>query len=145
MPAPEKTFLDAHPDAVIVVDTTGAILLVNESAEELFGYRRSELIGRTVDLLVPEHSRDEHAGNRGRFHSEPIARPMGSAETQRGQRRDGTEFAAGVSLSPISTEQGTFVAATIRDMTDAGAAEAYALSRREAIEENVLHRSKTQT
>jgi PAS domain S-box-containing protein len=116
--------LDAAPDAIIVVDTTGVIILVNAQAERLFGYPRCELVGRTIETLVPEAVRRAHPGFRARYLSDPRPRPMGEGMELSGRRKDGSEFPAEISLSAIQTERGTLVAAAVRDVTERKRAEA---------------------
>src|SRR5688500_1476958 len=84
--------LDAAPDAVVVVDQNGRIVLINRQTEGLFGYRPEELVGKKVELLIPERFRSSHVGHRTRFVGTPKVRPMGSGRELFGLRRDGTEF-----------------------------------------------------
>lgn len=110
--------LDAAPDAMVVVGENGRIELVNVRAEALFGYTRSELLGRELDLLVPERLRTRHSLHVTRFLANPMTRPMGSGLELFGRRKDGTEIPIEVSLSPLRSETGMTVSAAIRDITE---------------------------
>ena len=110
-----RELLESTPDALVVVDGAGRIVLVNGQAERLFGYARSELMGEQVELLVPSALRDEHRRHRERFVADPKPRPIVCVE---GQRKDGSRFAMDISLSPLRTETGTVVASLIRDVTE---------------------------
>src|SRR5688500_11906334 len=83
---------DAAPDAIVAVDADGVVRLVNRQAEAMFGYRRDELVGLPVDLLVPEQVRSVHAGHRASYAAAPVPRAMGPGLETAGRRRDGTEF-----------------------------------------------------
>jgi PAS domain S-box-containing protein len=120
--------LEAAPDAIVAVGLDGCIALVNAAAERLFGYRRAELIGTPVEILVPEAVRGGHPGLRGGYLSDPRPRPMGAGVELAARRRDGTEFPAEISLSAIDTPRGLLVTAAIRDVSDRRKAE-LALSR----------------
>jgi PAS domain S-box-containing protein len=109
--------VDAAPDAMVVVDQDGAIHLVNRRAEELFGYSRAELIGKAVEVLVPERFRKTHVGVRSDFAAAPKVRSMGSGLELFGRRRDGSEFPIEISLSPVFTAKGAFVSSAIRDVS----------------------------
>ncbi|MEY2591547.1 MAG: hypothetical protein QOJ67_3531, partial [Acidimicrobiaceae bacterium] len=113
-----EALLGAAPDAIIVVDTTGVIVLVNARAERLFGYGRDELIDQPIETLVPEVGRGVHRERRARDHADPRPRPMGAGRELAGRRKDGSEFPAEISLSAIETEDGVLVSAVIRDGTD---------------------------
>ncbi len=108
------------PDGVVVSDARGTILFANQSAELLTGYRRSELVGRPIELLVPERFRTVHRHHRHRYYrGQTGPRPMGEAEHDfMVRRKDGHEIAADIALSSIDTEGGPTVVSVIRDMTD---------------------------
>jgi PAS domain S-box-containing protein len=117
----EQTFralVEAAPDAVLMIDEEGAIVLVNERTERLFGYRRDELVGHSIELLVPERFRKAHPEHRKRFFAQGSSRPMGSGLELFGRRKDGHEFPVEINLAPINAEGTPLVTATIRDITD---------------------------
>jgi hypothetical protein len=118
-----RALVDAAPDAIVAVGPDGRIVLVNAQTERIFGYRRDELIGELVEILVPEATRAAHPNRRGAYFADPRPRPMGAGARLAARRRDGSEFPAEISLSAIETEDGTLVAAAIRDATERQRAE----------------------
>ncbi len=110
--------LEHAPDATLIVDNNGQIQLVNAQTERLFGYYREELLGRDVETLIPDRYRRRHVGDRAAYATDPRARPMGADLELYGLRKDGSEFPLEISLSPIVTKAGTFVAAAVRDVTE---------------------------
>jgi PAS domain S-box-containing protein len=119
-----QALLEAVPDALVVVNRDGLILLVNARTEELFGYRRDELLGRPVEALVPERFRDRHVPKRDGYFREPRVRPMGQSLELFGRRRDGQEFPVEISLSPLEADGGTLAISTVRDIRPRKRAEA---------------------
>lgn len=113
-----ESLLEAVPDAMVVVDPAGVILLVNRHSEALFGYGRGELVGRHIELLVPTALRPGHVAHRDHYVAHPTIRSMGIGLELAGRRRDGTQIPVEISLSPVDTKNGLVVIAAVRDITD---------------------------
>jgi PAS domain S-box-containing protein len=113
-----RGLLESAPDAIVIVDTTGTIVLVNTQTERLFGYPRAELLGQSVDVLVPDRFRAGHGHHRHQYVIDPNVREMGAGLSLHGRRRDGSEFPVEISLSPLDTEDGTLISSSIRDISD---------------------------
>jgi hypothetical protein len=120
--ARQAAMLELAPDAFVGVDRDGVIVLVNHQAEVLFGYERSEMLGRPLEMLVPERLRSLHAVIRKTYFADPRRRPMGAGLELFGVKCDGTEFPAEISLSGIETDDGPLAIAAIRDISDREAA-----------------------
>jgi PAS domain S-box-containing protein len=113
-----RALLEAAPDAIVVVNQSGIVVLVNAQAERLFGYRRDELIGQPADILVSEHFRGQHNEQHSRLLAAPPARSTVVGLQLFGLRKDGTEFPAEIRLSPLDTKGGVWVSSAIRDISD---------------------------
>jgi PAS domain S-box-containing protein len=118
-----RDLLESAPDAMVIVDEAGRIQLVNARTEELFGYGRANLLGESVDMLLPDRMRRLHPRHRADYVADPSSRPMGAGLELFGKRRNGTEFPVDISLSPLRTEEGLLVVAAIRDASERKVAE----------------------
>ena len=113
-----KSVIEASPSAMIVVDNAGTITLLNKQTELLFGYERSELMGKSVDLLIPFKIRDQHSGYRQKFAKDPTKRAMGMGRDLHCRKKDGTEIPVEIGLNPIETEDGLSVLASVIDISE---------------------------
>ena len=118
-----RTLLESAPDAIIIVNASGEITLANIQAEKLFGYERAELIGKPVEMLIPEMLRQHHLTHRTDYQADPRTRSMGVGLDLHGLHRDGHEFPVEISLSPIEMDGETFISSAIRDTTERKQAE----------------------
>jgi two-component system, sensor histidine kinase len=129
-----RSALDSAPDAMIIVDSLGIILFTNRQVSVLFGYSQDDIVGQSVEQLIPERFRGRHIGHRRQYAGNERVRPMGAGLELFGRRENGTEFPIEISLSPVEDLGRTLVAAAIRDVTDRKRVETELLLAREAAE-----------
>jgi PAS domain S-box-containing protein len=137
--------VEAAPNAMVMADEQGKIVLVNSQTEKLFGYPREELLGEQVDILVPHKYRRKHPDYRSKFMQEPAARAMGAGRDLHGLRKDGFEFPVEIGLNPINTEQGTWVLSAIVDITERKRAEEEIQRLNQDLEHRVDQRTRELT
>jgi PAS domain S-box-containing protein len=118
-----RNLLESAPDAMVIVDRDGLVRIINAQTERLFGYSREELIGKPVEILMPERFHARHVGHRGNYSKSLRPGEMGAGLKLSGRRKDGTEFPIEISLSPFKTQGQTFVSSSIRDVSDRRRAE----------------------
>ena len=112
-----RQVVESAPNAMVMIDGTGQIVMVNMQTERVFGYARSELLGQTIEMLVPARFRANHPGLRSTFFAGPVSRPMGAGRDLYGLKKDGSEFPIEIGLNPIETEDGTMVLSAIVDIS----------------------------
>ncbi|WP_413294438.1 sensor histidine kinase [Bdellovibrio sp. HCB185ZH] len=110
--------VDSVPNGLIVVDLHGEILLCNAEMEKMFGYEKGELVGQSLEVLVPREARASHVGLRGGFFEHPSKRQMGAGRDLRGVKKDGSEIPVEIGLNPLATEDGNYVVASVVDITE---------------------------
>jgi len=126
---------EAAPCGIVMIDPQGKIMLANLQAAKLLGYSAADLVGRSVDSLVPEPLRTAHSAHRDGFHRDPQTRPMGAGRDLFALRKDGIEIPVELGLSPFATEAGTYVVAFLIDITERKRHEAIQQALRESLEE----------
>ncbi len=127
-----RLVIEAAPNAMLMINQKGQITLVNSQTETMFGYTREEMLGQSVDMLVPMHVRQQHVGFRERFNTQPSVRSMGAGRELYGLRRDGNRVPIEIGLNPIETPEGSFVLASIIDISE----------RKRALEEELRRASE---
>lgn len=129
-----RALLESAPDGIVIVDERGLILLVNGETERMFGYDREELVGKPVEVVVPDRLRDTHVGHRSGYFAHPGTRPMGLGLDLVARRRDGSELSVEISLSPVERAGRLLVIAVVRDISERQRIEAQRASAESELE-----------
>jgi PAS domain S-box-containing protein len=130
------------PDAMVIVDGEGRVALVNVQLERIFGYRRDELIGQAIEILIPQRFVSRHVEYRTAYAAAPYTRSMGAGGELFGRRKDGTEFPVDIILSPLSLDRGNIIVAGVRDISERLRDEAQDAHRQEVLLQGIHHRVK---
>ncbi|CDZ77795.1 Autoinducer 2 sensor kinase/phosphatase LuxQ [Legionella massiliensis] len=133
-----SSIIEAMPDALVIIDKSGHIILINSQTEHLFGYTRAELLGEYVESLMPERYRSKHVHHRDNYFLRPTVRSMGAALELFGMKKDGTEFPVDISISPLKTDEGIFTLAALRDISKA----VDAISEQKLLKEQLYSKNK---
>jgi PAS domain S-box-containing protein len=133
--------VEAAPDPIVIVNRAGRIAIVNARTEAVFGYSRAELLGQPIELLIPRRLHAAHVAQRAPYQEKPQARAMGAGRKLFARRKDGSEFAVDVSLSPLATPEGTLVISTVRDVTERKQAEQAIRDLNASLERRVAERT----
>lgn len=136
-----RSVVEAAPSGMVMVDDTGKIIMVNAETERLFGYKREELIGQSVEIFVPPRFRQRHPHSRQGYQASPQVRSMGAGRDLYGLRKDGSEFPVEIGLNPISTPAGMSTLTTILDITERKQAEEALRAAHDTLEANVAERT----
>lgn len=136
-----RATVESAPTAMVMIDRTGYIVLVNAETEKIFGYTRQELLGQTMEILVPQESRERHPHLRNEFFASPQARRMGAGRDLYALRKDGSRFPVEIGLNPVETESGMFVLSAIVDITERKRLEAALRQANEQLEQRVQERT----
>ncbi len=136
-----EKFFEFAPDAIVVVNSEGRIVRINEAAQTLFGYTRDELLGKFVEVLIPERFRELHVEQRSRYFAQPRIRSLGLGLNLYGRRKDGSEFPADIMLGPIRTAEGLLVVGVVRDISEGKRKEEELRRARDELELRVIERT----
>lgn len=136
-----RSIFESSPDAMVLSDERGRIVLVNAQTERMLGYSREELVGQQIEMLMPVHARPGHAAERERYSQAPRNRPMGAGTELSAARKDGSELPVEISLSPMATDEGVMVLSAIRDVSERRKAQAELRALNETLEARVAERT----